>query len=383
VSARPDVLVYADTVRSPELRHEIPLAIGDPFLYAERNGTRRALISAMEQARMGHLAGLTLHAPEEYGFDELIREGKLKRDEIRKEILLRACRAWGIRNAVVPPAFPIDLADYLRAQGIEITPDRELFRMRRRAKNEHELAGVRRAQKAADAGMAAARELLRRTSAAGGRALLDGEPLTSERLKRAIEDAFSAHDCTAEEFIVSHGEQSAIGHHMGAGEIAAGEPIVIDIWPKDRESGCYADMTRTFVVGEPPEELRQWHTLCVQALEAATAQIAPGVRTSTLDALVCELFEQHGLPTQRTKEEGKPLEDGYYHSLGHGVGLEVHEDPALTARLDEDELMPGDVVTVEPGLYRKGWGGCRVEDLILVTEDGHEVLTDFPYNLKP
>ena len=94
------------------------------------------------------------------------------------------------------------------------------------------------------------------------------------------------------------------------------------------------------------------------------------------------MFERHGHPTQRTKEEGKPLEDGYYHSLGHGVGLEVHEAPNMTARRDEDELVPGDVVTVEPGLYRKGWGGCRVEDLILVTEEGREVLTDFPYDLE-
>ena len=381
MSSGRDVLVYADTIRSPELRHEIPIAIGDPFLYGERNGTRHVLISAMEQARMRHLSELTLHAPEDYGVDELIREGKLKRDEITKELLLRACRTWEIRSAVVPPSFPVDVADHLRANGIEVTPDRELFRVRRRAKSEHELAGIRRAQKAADAGMTAARELLRATKAKSGRALLDGEPLTSERLKRAIEDAFAAHDCTGEEFIVSHGAQAAIGHHMGAGEIEPGEPIVIDIWPKDRQSGCYADMTRTFVVGEPAEELREWHRLCVQALETVTAQIAPGVRTSTLDALACDLFEQHGHPTQRTKEDGKPLEDGYYHSLGHGVGLEVHEAPSMTARVDEDELVPRDVVTVEPGLYRQGWGGCRVEDLILVTENGAETLTDFPYDL--
>ena len=378
----PDVLIYADSVRFPELRHEVPIAIGDPFLYAERNGTRHVLISAMEQARMGHLGQLKLHAPEEYGIDDLIREGKLKREERTKELVLRACRAWGIESAIVPPAFPIDLADHLRANGIELRPDPEFFRLRRRTKNEHELAGVRRAQKAADAGMAAARELLASAKVDGDRATIDDEPLTSERVKSAIESAFAANDCTAEEFIVSHGEQSAIGHHMGEGEIKPGEPIVIDIWPKDRESGCYADMTRTFVVGDVPDDLREWHRLCVQALKDSTAQIAPGVRTTTLDALVCDLFEQHGHPTQRTKEEGKPLEDGYYHSLGHGVGLEVHEAPSMSARIDEDELVPGDVVTVEPGLYRKGWGGCRVEDLVLVTEDGHEVLTSFPYDLE-
>ncbi len=137
---------------------------------------------------------------------------------------------------------------------------------------------MRRAQKAADAGMAAA-AIIAAARVDGDRAVLEGEPLTSERLKRRIEAVFAEHDCTAEEFIVSHGPQSAIGHHMGEGEILAGEPIVIDIWPKDRESGCYADMTRTFVVGEPSGQLREWYKLCLEALHASTAKLGPGVPT--------------------------------------------------------------------------------------------------------
>jgi Xaa-Pro aminopeptidase len=95
---------------------------------------------------------------------------------------------------------------------------------------------------------------------------------------------------------------------------------------------------------------------------------------------VCELFQEHGFPTQLNKDPGKPLEDGFFHSLGHGVGLEVHELPGL-GRTGE-ELVAGDVLAVEPGLYRKGFGGCRLEDLVLVTDDGAEVLTNFPYDLK-
>ena len=95
--------------------------------------------------------------------------------------------------------------------------------------------------------------------------------------------------------------------------------------------------------------------------------------------MTCELFDQHGFPTQLTKDPDKPLEDGFFHSLGHGVGLEVHELPSL-GRLGT-ELVAGDVLAVEPGLYRKGFGGCRLEDLLLVTDDGAEVLTDFPYDL--
>jgi len=377
----PDVLIYADTVRYPELRHEVPVAIGDAFLYGESNGSRHVLISAMEQPRMRHLKGLTLHAPEEYGLDELVRAG-LSREEVMLEVALRAVQAWGIQSATVPPAFPLEVADHLRANGIDVATDRDGFKERRRAKNEQELAGIRRAQKAADAGMAAAAGMIAAARVEGDRVVLDGEPLTTERIKRRLEDVFADNGCTAEEFIVSHGPQCAIGHHMGEGAILPDESIVIDIWPKDRESGCFADMTRTFVAGEPSDELREWYRLCLEALRASTAKLAPGVPTNEPDAVVCDIFEAAGYPTQRTKEEGKPLEEGYFHSLGHGVGLDVHEPPLMSARFPNDTLVPGDVVSVEPGLYKPGVGGCRLEDLVLITEDGHEVLTDFPYELR-
>ena len=75
------------------------------------------------------------------------------------------------------------------------------------------------------------------------------------------------------------------------------------------------------------------------------------------------------------------MSSGFFHGLGHGVGLEVHEPPSLSR--DPSTLVAGDVVTLEPGLYREGWGGVRLEDLVLVTEDGAENLTNFPYDLKP
>ncbi len=96
---------------------------------------------------------------------------------------------------------------------------------------------------------------------------------------------------------------------------------------------------------------------------------------------VCELFHGAGYKTQLNKEPGEVLEDGFFHGLGHGVGLEVHELPSM-GRIGHD-LVPGDVVTIEPGLYRSGYGGLRLEDLVLVTKDGYEVLTDYPYDLEP
>ena len=378
-----NVLIYADTMRFPEIRHEVPIAIPDPFLYAERNGDRHVMIGSMEIPRMRSIPNLQLHPPEEFGMDELLREGKLRREEITHELIVRACRAWGIDDAVVPATFPLEVADHLRANGIHVNADRELFRERRRAKTGAELEGIRRAQKACDAAMGAARDLLRRVeTGSGGGLVADGGPLTSERLKLAIEGVFSAHDSISDEMIVSHGPQAAIGHHMGEGQILAGETVVIDIFPRDRASGCYADMTRTFVVGEASDEVSEWHRLCLEALQSAIAMIRPGASGREIFDATCELFEANGQLTQRTKEAGKPLEDGFYHGLGHGVGLEVHEPPGM-GMASVDELIVGDVVTVEPGLYRQGFGGVRLEDLVLVTEDGHENLTNFPYDLTP
>jgi len=181
--------------------------------------------------------------------------------------------------------------------------------------------------------------------------------------------------------IVSHGEQTAVGHEPGSGPISEGEAVIADLYPQDPVSGCYADMTRTFCLGEPPEELVRYHALVKEALDQAVDAIRPGITGKELHRMTCELFQEHGFPTQLTKDPGKPLEDGFFHSLGHGVGLEVHEQPGL-GRMGE-ELVAGDVLAIEPGLYRKGFGGCRLEDLVLVTDDGTEILTDFPYELTP
>ena len=375
------VLIYADSLRSAEMRHEVPLSVPDPFLYAEQNGTRHVVASAIELDRIAEVApDLELTPLEELGLDELYAKG-LSRDEAILEVSLRALQRFGIEQADVPANFPLELADHLRQHGIEVSTDRDLFYDRRRVKNEAELAGIRRAQRAAEAGMAAARELLRQAQTSNGTLMVDGEPLTCERVKLAVEQVFIEHGVFADEFIVSHGPQTAIGHEMGYGPIAPGEPVCLDLFPRDRASGCFADMTRTFVVGEPPDELREYQRLCREALDRSVAAIRPGVAGSEVHRICCEVFEEHGYPTLLSKEPGEVLRDGFYHSLGHGVGLEVHEQPTLGR--GPSELVAGDVVAVEPGLYRHGFGGCRLEDLVLVREDGAETLTEFPYELQP
>jgi Xaa-Pro aminopeptidase len=376
-----DILIYGDTIRSPELRHEVPLTVPDPFLYAERNGARHVYVGSLEVARIRDIDGIQVHPYEELGWDELVAAG-VHREELYKPLVVNAVRALGLESATVPRTFPLELADCLRSEGIQLTPDREAFTRRRRVKTEAEIAGIRRAQRACEAAMDAARELLRAAREGASGLEVDGKPLTSEWVKRRIGEVFTERDMLADEFIVSHGAQSAVGHDMGSGQIQAGEPIVIDLWPRDRETGCYADMTRTYVVGDPPAPLVEYQRLVLQALEEAIAAIKAGVQGREIFVGTCKLFQEHGYRTQLMKEPGEVLEDGFIHGLGHGVGLEVHEEPGLGIA-GYDALLAGDVVTVEPGLYNPGFGGCRLEDLVLVTEDGAENLTDYPYDLAP
>jgi Xaa-Pro aminopeptidase len=375
------LLIYADSFRSADMRQAVPLGVPDPFLYAEQNGSRHVFVSSMEAARVRELGLFDVHVPEELGSDELMQSG-IDRRELDAQLSLRAVGSLGLKRASVPANFPVWLADRLRADGVELDVDQELFDDRRRAKTEAQIAGVRRAQRAADAAMDACRELLRRAEIRGDELLLDGEQLTVERVKADMGVAFAAHDTTADEYIVAPGAQGAVGHDMGSGPIRPNTPLVVDIFPRDNASAVYTDMTRTFVVGDVPEDVREWHRLCKEALDAAVADIRAGVEGRSVFDHTCDIFEAAGEPTQRTKKPGEALTDGFFHGLGHGVGLEVHEAPSL-GLLANKTLVAGDVVTVEPGLYRAGYGGVRLEDIVLVTDDGAEVITDYPYDLEP
>ena len=377
----PDVLIFADSETSPELRHEVPVLVPDPFLYAEKDGKKVTSSTSFEVERLA-AAGIEAHALEEFGYDELLAQGVPRVEAIALHTTLNACRSFGVEDAVIPWSFPTFIADHLRANGIILTPDYEFFAARRRVKNEAELEGIRKAQNAATAAMGAARDLMARAEQSNGSLSVDGEQLTSELMKSAIRRAFTEHGVASDDFIVSHGAQTAIGHELGFGAIAPDEPVVIDLWPKDRDSGCYADMTRTFVVGTPPDELVEYHRLVKEALDRSLEATKAGVPGVEVYELVCRFFEEHGQPTVLSKPPGEVLENGFFHGLGHGVGLQVHEAPNL-GRGGTATLVTGDVVTLEPGLYRQGFGGCRLEDLVVVTEDGAENLTDFPYDLTP
>jgi Xaa-Pro aminopeptidase len=379
-----EVLIHGDTHSSAALRHELPLGIIDPFSYFEVSGRRVVVIASMEADRVKRAApDVEVIDPYSLGLDQLIARG-LRWHEIETELCLRAARELGARRLVVPGALAVAVADHLRAEGIEVVPDESLFVGRRRRKNEAELEGIRRAQAAADAGMAAAAEMLRLAGVADGTLTLDDQPLTSERVRARIREVCARHGApTDEDIIIAAGAAGATGHEQGSGPLPPGTPIIIDLWPRDERSGCWADMTRTFVAGGgPAPDVSRWHELSHGALAGVLEATRPGVTGRELFDTACDVFEEAGEPTQRTKPEGEPLSDGFFHSLGHGVGLEVHEEPAL-GLIGTDELVAGDVVAVEPGCYRKGYGGVRLEDLVLVTENGCEVITKFPYELLP
>jgi Xaa-Pro aminopeptidase len=362
-------LIYGAPGDSPDLFHTIPTPIIDPFLYIEDGDRRGATVSVLDAHKVTP-HGVEIIDPYDLGVDQLLDSG-MSRDDVELELCLRAAQRYGVTRALVPSQFPIGVADHLRAGGIELVVDPEAFATRRRVKTEAEIAGIRRAQVAADEAMAIAARMIHEQAG-----------VTSEQVRAAMQEACDARGCDLpDDVIVSHGPQGAIGHEAGHGEIGAGEPVIVDIWPRDRDSRCWADMTRTFVGGgaEPPAEIAEWWRLTREALERSFAAVRAGADGREVYGVSCEPFEQAGVLTQRSKPAGQKLDEGYYHSLGHGVGLEVHERPGLGRT--PDALIAGDVITLEPGCYRKDIGGVRLEDLVIVTENGAELLTDFPYDL--
>ena len=378
------LLLAGDTERSAALRHEIPVPIGDPLLYAEVDGRLYVLTTRLEADRVqSELPDAKLLDYFELGYKELVESG-LSMNEASREVELRAVREIGISEAIVPADFPLGLGDRLREDGIVLTVDDAAIELRRRAKTPVELEGIRVAQRAAEAGMAAASELLARAQpGAEGRLEVNGKLLLAEDVRFVLREACAAHGAPCPPDVIVASVWQGNGHEPGSGPLPAGLPIHIDLWPRHEASGCWADMARTFVAGEPVSEhaelIAEQDRLVRQALDEAKAAVRPGITGRELFDATCELFESAGYATQRTTD-GE--ENGFQHSLGHGVGLEVHEAPGLGLS-GRDPLVAGDVIAIEPGLWDERAGGVCFEDLVLVTETGGEVLTRFPYDLAP
>jgi Xaa-Pro aminopeptidase len=380
------VLLFGDTESSPAMRHEVPLAIGDSFMFADIDGRHAVLTNGLERSRIAaalpHAELLDVTA---LGMRELIEEGR-SRLEAHGEIAARAVAQLEITAAVIPGDFPVAIADRLRAAGVELTVDDELVADRRRVKAGAELAGVRAAQAAAHAMMATAVSVLARATPGDDADLrLDGDVLRAEDLRDTLRRVAAEHGATCPAEMMVASVRTGFGHDPGSGPLPAGLPIQVDLFPRDAASGCWADMTRTFVVGEPTPEnaalIAEQEQLVTTALEQARAAIRPGVTGRELFDATCDLFEAAGYATQRTGDP-EDTNEGFQFALGHGVGLEVHEPPGLGLS-GHEPFVAGDVVAIEPGLWDQRMGGVRLEDLLLVTDDGSETLTDFSYALTP
>jgi Xaa-Pro aminopeptidase len=377
-----DHLFYGDTERSAAMRHELPLSIGDPFLLGIVGGRMHVMASMLERTRIAATAPeAVLHEIADLGFYELLESG-MSRHELDLELTARAAEAMGVAEAVVDPEMPVAIADRLRSDGIALHPDHDAITARRRAKSAGELDGIRRAQAAAEAGMSAAAALLRQAVPDDERLMLGEEALTAEDVRAALRDACQQRGAPAPPDVIVSSVWQGVGHDPGSGPLPANLPIVVDVWPRDERSGCWADMTRTFVVGEAGEAVRTQEALVREALERARKTVRPGVTGRELHATACEVFEGAGRRTQRTGPAEDDPDGGFQFSLGHGVGLEVHEEPSL-GQAGHDQLVAGDVIAIEPGLYDRELGEVRFEDLLLVTENGSETLTRYPYELTP
>jgi Xaa-Pro aminopeptidase len=377
----PALLIYGASEESAALRHEVRVPIMDEFLFARIDGRPHVMVNTLERTRVeAAVPDAELYDLNDLGLGELRESGK-PYAEIELELASRAAAAMGVRDAVVDPQFPIAVSDRLRADGIKLRPDADAFAMRRRAKLDWELEGIRAAQHAAEAAMAAAAGLLRSAEVDGDALLIDGEPLLAERVRAAAREACAALGAPAPPGVIVASVRQGFGHEPGSGPLPAHLPIQVDLWPRDEASGCWADMTRTFVVGEAAEGVAEQESLVRETLEAAREAARPGVSGRELHASVCDIFEAAGRLTQRTGPGDDPTE-GFQFSLGHGVGLQVHEEPGL-GQIGREPLVAGDVIAVEPGLWDPAIGGVRFEDLLLITEDGCETLTDYAYSLDP
>jgi len=204
---------------------------------------------------------------------------------------------------------------------------------------------------------------------------------TSEQAKVIIDKVLAQHNCySPESRIVAGGLRTHEPHYMGEGVIERNQPIVIDIYPRSKETSFFADMTRTICLGEPSAELQRMYDAVKVVQEKCIALLRPGASCDAIHQLAVDQFIELGYKTTGSGSEFK-FEEGFVHSIGHGLGTEVHAEPFFGSGRG-NVLQVGDVVTIEPGLYYKHIGGVRLEDLFLIIENGYEQLTTLPLELR-
>ena len=291
-------------------------------------------------------------------------------------VLLELLRDLGLAKLQVPADFPLGTADFLRGEGIELAIATEPLFPQRNIKDATEIENVRRAMRATEAGMETAIEGLRAADVRDGVLFLNGDVLTSERLRRMVHQTLMDCDSIGEHTIIAGGDQGCDPHQVGFGPLCAGETIIIDIFPRDEASGYYGDMTRTVCKGPASKPLQHLYETVLAAQQLGLDHIHPGAEGHLIHESIQRFFDDAGYETG----EKDGYMQGYFHGTGHGLGLEIHEGPRIGPR--GDVLESDHVVTMEPGLYYRGLGGVRIEDTVVVCAGGCENLCSLPKVLE-
>lgn len=294
----------------------------------------------------------------------------------------KSLQGRGINAARVSPNLRAVHLEDLRAAGIEVEVDRELFSEERRHKSPDEAAAIQQAQSAAEAAVVEVVTELVKADIKDGVLWLDGRPLTSERLYARAQNLLGEKGFTCPDMIIAGSPECAMPHYRGEGPIKANAPVIIDIFPSSRTTHYRGDLTRTVVVGEIPDDIKRMHAAVLQALDAGVESIRDGVPGRDVHHTVCQVLVDRGYGTTTKGFEGANGRPQMNHSTGHGVGLDVHERPAIRST-EAEPLRDGDVVTVEPGLYLMGLGGVRIEDTGMVTKSGFKNFTTLTRSLDP
>jgi Xaa-Pro aminopeptidase len=291
-------------------------------------------------------------------------------------------RERGLQSARVSPRLQAGYLEEMRSAGLDVEVDRNLFQAERRRKSAEEARFIEASQRAAEAAVVEVVGQLAQADIRDGMLWLDEAPLTSERLYARASLLLGEKGFACPDMIIAGSPECAMPHFRGEGPIRAGAPVIIDIFPSSRTTHYHGDLTRTVVVGEIPDEIRRMHAAVLQALDAGIESIKEGAAGRDVHQTVCQVLVDRGYGTTTKGFDGPAGVAKMNHSTGHGVGLDVHEDPALRGP-DENRLLDGDVVTVEPGLYLLGLGGVRIEDTGMVTRQGFKNFTRLTRSLDP
>jgi len=372
------LLICDDSESNPDLRWASRFVAPDAFSYVATSERSYLLVGDLELDRARDQSRVDeVLSSSHYGrlYEKRHPEADETHPERALQSLVAALEDLGLQQLAVPAAFPLRTAELLRDAGFEVTSRRDPLFPGRAFKSADEVAAIRAAQGASETAMAAAAEALRRADGRDDLLILDGEPLTSERLRRIIHRVLLDADCIGEHTIVAGGEQGCDPHNTGSGPLRPGQTIIIDIFPRHEATGYFGDITRTFVKGAIPEAVQHLWEAVRQAQAKALEQIRAGTSGRDIHARVEAVFVERGYETGLVNGHMQ----GFFHGTGHGVGLAIHEAPSIGKA--GTALEAGHLVTVEPGLYYPGVGGVRLEDLVVVTETGCDNLTTFPLDM--